>query len=46
MRTTDALVTYEDVNIMGLFPLDSTPASTQKIITKIMFKYSLLTLSL
>jgi antitoxin component YwqK of YwqJK toxin-antitoxin module len=26
--------TYEDVNIMGLFPLDSTPASTQKIITK------------
>jgi hypothetical protein len=34
MRTTDALVTYEDVNIMGLFPLDSTPASTQKIITK------------
>ena len=34
MRTTDALVTYEDINIMGLYPLSSTPASTQKIITK------------
>jgi len=34
MRTTNALVTYEDVNIMGLYPLSSTPASTKEIVTK------------
>lgn len=34
MRTTDALITFEDANIMGLYPLTTAPASTQKIITK------------
>jgi len=34
MRTTDALITFEEANIMGLYPLDATPPNTNEIVTK------------
>jgi hypothetical protein len=32
--TPNALITFEDANIMGLYPLDATPPNTNKIVTK------------
>lgn len=34
MIATNALVTFQDVNSMGLLPSGSTPASTQRVVTK------------
>jgi hypothetical protein len=34
MRTTNALITYSDANIIGLYPLTTAPASTNEIMTK------------
>ena len=34
MRTTNALITFSDANVMGLYPLDASPLSTNQIMTK------------
>lgn len=34
MRTTNALITFSDANVMGLYPLTTAPASTNEIMTK------------
>lgn len=34
MRTTNALITFSDANIMGLYPLTSAPSSTNEVMTK------------
>jgi hypothetical protein len=33
-RVTNALITFEDANIMGLYPLDTAPPNTNQIVTK------------
>jgi len=34
MRTTNALITYTDTNIMGLYPLTTAPANSSEIVTR------------
>jgi hypothetical protein len=34
MRTTNALITYTDTNLMGLYPLTNAPANSNEIVTR------------